>query len=81
MARILTLLVLASLLAGCHFAHPRHLAVEEQDYYMVKEQCAQQATWLNPEWPGTANPAWNADFVSCLNGYGISDAALYRLWD
>lgn len=62
-------------------AAPRPLTVEEQDYYMVKQQCAQQATWLNPEWPVFANPAWNADFVNCLNGYGVSDAALYRMWD
>lgn len=76
--KIVALAALAFCLAGC--GPPRPLTFEEQQAYMAKQQCEQEATSMNPEWPGSSNPYWDAYFVMCMRQFGISDAALRRMW-
>lgn len=59
---------------------PRPLTFEEQEAYMAKQQCIQEANSMNSEWPSSENPYWNAYFVMCMNKLGISDAAIRRMW-
>lgn len=67
-------------LALCACAPPRSLTFEEQEAYMAKQQCSQEATDMaGPSWGGE-NPYWTDYFVMCMNRFGISDAALRRMW-
>lgn len=59
---------------------PRPLTFEEQEAYMAKQQCSQEATNMNPDWPGSDNPLWSDYFVMCMNSLGIDDTALRRLY-
>lgn len=73
--------VFCLLLGGCAlFKPPRPLTFEEQQAYMAKQQCMQEATNMNPEWPNSSNPYWTDYFVMCMNNLGVSDAALRRMW-
>lgn len=76
--RLLPAALLALALAAC--APPRPLTFEEQEAYMAKQQCEQEATNMaGPSWGGS-NPYWTDYFVMCMNRFGISDAALNRMW-
>lgn len=73
------LAVLAAL-ALCACGTPRPLTFEEQDAWMARQQCRQEATDMaGPSWGGE-NPYWTDYFVMCMNRFGISDAALRRMW-
>ncbi len=78
MKRLTIILAASLLLIAC--GKPRHLTFEEQQAYMAKEQCMQEATNMNPEWPNANNPAWYSYFVMCMNNFGISDKAINRMW-
>ena len=70
------LLMLA--LSGC--GQPRPLTFEEQDYYMAKQQCGEEATNMaGPSWGGN-NPYWDDYFTMCMNQLGIPDAVINRMW-
>lgn len=47
---------------------------------MIKQQCNQEATSMNPDFPGPDNPYWASYFVMCMNSFGISDTVLRRMW-
>lgn len=67
-------------LALCACAPPQPLTFEEQEAYMAKQQCSQEATDMaGPSWGGE-NPYWTDYFVMCMHRFGISDAALRRMW-
>lgn len=68
----------ALFLSAC--GKPRELTFEEQQACMAKQQCAQAATEMNPEWPSSSNPYWDDYFVMCMHQFGISNAALRRMW-
>ncbi len=68
----------ALLLAGC--GTPRPLTMQEQDAWMLRQQCSQEATNVNPDFPGPDNPMWSSYFVMCMQSMGVSDAALERMW-
>lgn len=78
MKAMIVLLSMMLLLAAC--GKPRQLTFEEQQAYMAKQQCMQEATNMNPEWPNANNPAWYSYFVMCMNNFGISDEAINRMW-
>lgn len=78
MRAVILLLVMAFLLVSC--GKPRQLTFEEQQVYMAKQQCMQEATDMNPEWPNVNNPAWYSYFVMCMNNFGISNEAIDRMW-
>lgn len=65
---------------GVSCAPPRPLTFEEQQVYMAKQQCAQSATDMNPEWPSSSNPFWSSYFVMCMHQFGISDETLKHMW-
>ena len=70
--------VTALLLSAC--GPPRPLTFEEQEAYMAKQQCEQEATNMaGPSWGG-GNPYWTDYFVMCMRSLGISQAALNRMW-
>ncbi|MDE5878663.1 MAG: hypothetical protein K2G99_01335 [Desulfovibrio sp.] len=70
--------LLALLLTAC--GPPRPLTFEEQEAYMAKQQCEQEANNIaGPSWGG-GNVYWTDYFVMCMNRLGISDAALNRMW-
>ena len=61
-------------------APPRPLTFEEQEAYMAKQQCEQEATNMaGPSWGGN-NIYWTDYFVMCMKSLGISNAALDRMW-
>lgn len=72
------LLIALAFLGAC--GKPRELTFEEQQAYMAKQQCAQAASDMNPEWPSSSNPYWDDYFVMCMHQFGISNAALRRMW-
>lgn len=72
------LLCLLLLISGC--GKPRALTFEEQQAWMAKQQCEQEATNMNPYFPGPDNPYWSDYFVMCMRSLGISNAALNRMW-
>lgn len=75
-APLLAALLLA--LAAC--APPRPLTFEEQEYYMAKQQCSQEATNMaGPSWGGN-NPYWDDYFTMCMNQLGVPDAVINRMW-
>lgn len=78
-AAILAACIMLSACSGL-FKPPRPLTFEEQQEYMAKQQCAQEATDMNPEWPNSNNPLWSSYFVMCMHRLGVSDAALARMW-
>lgn len=70
--------LLAVALTAC--GAPRPLTFEEQEAYMAKQQCEQEATNMaGPSWGG-GNIYWTDYFVMCMHQLGISDAALNRMW-
>ena len=76
--RLLAGALLALALTAC--APPRPLTVEEQEAYMAKQQCAQEATNMaGPSWGGN-NPYWDDCFTMCMNQLGIPDAVINRMW-
>ncbi len=80
MRQIFIVFLLCLFACGCTLKKPRPLTFEEQEAMMAKQQCEQEATSMNPEWPGSQNPYWNAYFVMCMHQFGISNAALQRMW-
>ncbi|MBD5539187.1 MAG: hypothetical protein HDQ94_04230 [Desulfovibrio sp.] len=70
--------LLALALTAC--AKPRPLTFEEQEAYMAKQQCEQEATSMAGSSWGGSNPYWTDYFVMCMNRFGISGAALDRMW-
>lgn len=74
----LLMIFMAVFLYGC--GKPRPLTFEEQEAYMARQQCAQEATNMNPEWPSSDNPFWDDYFVMCMHQLGISNAVLRRMW-
>lgn len=78
-ARLLCILMLSFILCAC--GKPQPLTLQEQDAYMAKQQCEQEATNMNPEFPGPENPDWASYFVMCMNQLGVSDTAISRMWD
>lgn len=72
--------LLCLVLTACAGGPPRALTLEEQNYYMAKQQCAQEADNVFPFYPSPYNPEWNEYFVSCVNSLGVPDAVLERLW-
>lgn len=77
---ILLILLLFFSCSSCVLQPPRPLTFEEQQLYMAKQQCAQAATDMNPEWPSSSNPFWNSYFVMCMHQFGISNEALSKMW-
>ncbi len=71
-------LILSIGITAC--AAPRPLTVEEQEAWMARQQCRQEATNFNPFFPGPDNPAWSEDYVMCMRSLGISNVAISRLW-
>lgn len=78
--RIAILAVCLPILCSCSLKPPRPLTFEEQQAYMAKQQCAQSATDMNPEWASSSNPIWNSYFVMCMHQFGIPDAVIKRMW-
>lgn len=76
--RYLAIITLLALICACK--PPRPLTFEEQQVYMAKQQCSQEATNMNPEWPSSSNPYWDSYFTMCMNSMGISDATLEHMW-
>lgn len=72
------LFVAAAIMAGC--GKPGPMSFEEQQIYMAKQQCAQEATNMAPGWPSSSNPYWNSYFVMCMNSLGITDQELNQIW-
>ena len=73
----LVVCALAFLLCAC--GKPRPLTFEEQQAYMARQQCAQEARDMaGPSWGGR-NFAWQAYFDMCMQRFGISDTALERM--
>ena len=70
--------IVVSLLCAC--GKPGPMSFEEQQIYMAKQQCVQEANNMDPEWQSSSNPAWNAYFVMCMNQFGITDKELEQLW-
>lgn len=70
--------LLALALTAC--APPRPLTFEEQEAYMAKQQCEQEATSMAGSSWGGSNPYWTDYFVMCMNRFGISGPALDRMW-
>ena len=78
LARLLAGAFLTLALAAC--GPPRPLTFEEQEAYMAKQQCEQEATNMaGPSWGGN-NPYWTDYFVMCMKSLGISNAAIDRMW-
>ena len=76
--RLLAGVLLALALTAC--APPRPLTFEEQEAYMAKQQCEQEATNMaGPSWGGN-NIYWTDYFVMCMKSLGVSNAALDRMW-
>lgn len=75
---IFTLLALMCLLSAC--GQPRPMTFEEQQLYMARQQCEQEATDFNPENPWGANPFWSSYFVMCMHNMGFTNEELNRLW-
>lgn len=81
MKSLLPIIIVLSLLgAGCQLPKPRPLTLQEQEAYMARQQCEQEASWQTPDWPWNDNPMWNAYFIQCMNSLGISDATLIHMW-
>lgn len=59
---------------------PRPLTVEEQEVWMARQQCGQEATNAYPFFPGPDNPAWSDYYVMCMRSLGIGNVAISRLW-
>lgn len=78
MSKLLMIILFVMIVSGC--TPPRPLTFEEQEAMMAKQQCEQAATDMNPEWPSASNPYWNSYFVMCMHQFGISNAALRRMW-
>ncbi|MBD5557275.1 MAG: hypothetical protein HDQ92_01520 [Desulfovibrio sp.] len=76
--RLLMGALLALALTAC--GPPRPLTFEEQEAYMAKQQCEQEATNMAGSSWGGSNPYWTDYFVMCMNRFGISGAALDRMW-
>lgn len=76
--KIFVILMLAISLAGC--GKPRPLTLEEQNAYMLRQQCSQEATNVNSAFPGPDNPFWSSYFVMCMRSMGVPNAVLYRMW-
>lgn len=79
MKKFILLAALSSLIL-CACVKPRPLTFQEQQLYMIKQQCIQEANNMNPDFPGPDNPYWSSYFVMCMNSMGVSDAALNRMW-
>ncbi|WP_241159385.1 MULTISPECIES: hypothetical protein [unclassified Desulfovibrio] len=77
-ARFLAAALLALALTAC--GPPRPLTFEEREAYMAKQQCEQEATNMAGSSWGGSNPYWTDYFVMCMNRFGISGAALDRMW-
>lgn len=71
-------ILLAAMLIGC--GKPRPMTFEEQQAYMAKQQCAETASNMNPEWPNSNNPAWTAYFLMCMHEFGIPNSVIDRMW-
>lgn len=67
-------------LSACAGGGPRPLTLEEQNYYMAKQQCSQEATNVFPFYPSAYNPEWNEYFVNCMNSLGVPDYVIARFW-
>lgn len=75
---VILLCLLSTICISC--APPRPLTFEEQQVYMAKQQCAQSASDMNPEWPSSNNPLWDSYFVMCMHQFGISNETLQHMW-
>lgn len=76
----IAILLCATFLCSCVLKPPRPLTFEEQQIYMAKQQCEQEATDMNPSGPYSSNPFWSAYFEMCMNRFGIPDSALRNMW-
>lgn len=77
--KIAFFIILVFFLVSC--GKPRPMTFEEQQVYMAKQQCWQEATDMNPDWPSPWNPAWNSYFYMCMSSLGISPEAIDRIWE
>lgn len=75
-----TLAVIALCLGCAACGPPRPLTFEEQEIYMAKQQCVQEASNMNPGWANSSNPYWDAYFYTCMRQLGISREALKHMW-
>lgn len=76
--KYLPCLLIICLLCAC--GKPRPLTFQEQEAWMARQQCSQEATDMNQEFPGPGNPLWSSYFVMCMKSLGISSAAINRMW-
>ncbi len=68
------------LLSSCVLRPPAPRTFEEQQAWMAKQQCMQEASDMNPEAPFSTNPYWNDYFIMCMNRFGIPDSVIRRMW-
>lgn len=73
-------IVFGLLAGGCQWPKPSPLTMQEQEAYMAKRQCEQEANEQTQDWPWNDNTMWHAYFIQCMNSLGISDATLLRVW-
>lgn len=78
--RIAMLMLMCSLLSACVLPKARPLTMQEQDAWMAREQCSQEASNVYPDWPCSDNPLWDDYFCECMQSLGISGAAISRMW-
>ncbi|MBD5607441.1 MAG: hypothetical protein HDQ93_01140 [Desulfovibrio sp.] len=77
--RLAPVLILLCLLFACG-GKPRLLTIQEQDAYMARQQCVQEANNVNPAFQGPWNPQWYDYYAMCMNSLGIPDYVINRLW-
>ena len=66
------------LLGGCVNQPPRPETLAEQEAYMTRGQCAQEASEVYPAFPNPQNPFWNNYYVMCMENMGVPGYAIER---
>lgn len=79
MKTIPLVIALCALLGACSL-RPKPLTFEEAQLQTASQQCQNEATSMNPEWPTSSNPLWSSYFSTCMHGFGYTDEQINKLW-
>lgn len=78
--KLRSIAIVLAILLLCACGKPRPLIFQEQEMYMAKQQCTQEATSVNSWFPGPDNPEWTDYFLMRMRQMGITPQALSRMW-